>query len=182
MPKRRSPYTSSSAYLLLSSSLPPSLSRMYIYALSTCTMRPLSSTRVYYIFPLCTWTRAYRTYLHVSIRARVCVIRELSPKRAPIWILRKMNDTVLINGYIKLSIQLETNKQWTIFICWMQLCSNNANSWKYMYILDPEKSAPEYNMRRHVTIALSARDFMPALQPAERSVNHIPVHWIIRRC
>ena len=30
---------------------------MYVYV-STCTMRPLSSTRAYYTPPLCTWTRA----------------------------------------------------------------------------------------------------------------------------
>lgn len=71
-------------YLLLSRRpRPPPLSRMYTYiyicALSTCTMHPLSSTRVYYISPLCTWTRAYCTYTHTH----ACVHARIYAKRAP---------------------------------------------------------------------------------------------------
>lgn len=46
----------------------------YTYALPICTMHPLSSTRVHYTSPLCTWTRAYSltcARIHARTHARI---------------------------------------------------------------------------------------------------------------
>lgn len=74
----------------------PPCARISVCVASTCTMRPLSSTRAHYTPPLCTWTRAYsltcvrihaytgHTLSHALARSRSPSLNRISCRRMKI--------------------------------------------------------------------------------------------------
>lgn len=174
MPKRRSPYTSSSAYLLLSSSLPPSLPASlvctYMRYLPVQCAHCLPHACIIYSHYARGRVRTELTCTYLYVHAYVAPRNVLRYEFYARWTIRLLSIDTLRSRYsLNNKPDQINNRQFLFAECNYVIITQTMKI--YDVYTCSERSAPEYNMRRHVIYDCSVGARFHASPPARWKIR-----------